>query len=139
MSVHTCQARSLSSSFVIPHTTIECGTTKECCAPASQKVFVDEGDAYLYICADHLQKFKRRTPTETLGWLGWFDGTIPSNAHVKYSAWFWQTVLEVFRVKYPQYKDAYIPPGPLRVWFEKELQNMNPVTSLTQSMARLKL
>jgi hypothetical protein len=118
-----CHARALAGTFTLPHSTIKCGTTTECCAPASQKVYIDSGDSYMYICAEHLQAFKNRSSADPLGWLGWFDCSYPPGSQVKYSDWYWQTVLEIFRAQASSqaHKDAFVTPGFLRVWMEKEI------------------
>lgn len=122
---HQCQARALAGTFQLPHSKEICGLTKECCLPAIQKVYVDSGDAHLYICADHLQKFKNRSAALPFGWLGWFDCSYPAGVRVKYSEWYWQKALEIFRAQNPKLADAFIPIGTLRGWMEGEIQKQD--------------
>jgi hypothetical protein len=104
----------------------------------------------MYICTEHLEAFKNRSAADPLGWLGWFDCAYPPGCPVKYSEWYWQTVLEIFRehAVHPAYKDAFFPPSILRIWMEKEIAaataaaasiaaDTNEMKMLTKSLSKL--
>jgi hypothetical protein len=91
---HSCQARILTTSFLIPGTADSCFNTTDCKKPAPLKITVDDGDAFMPICKECFTRFKSRTPKNSNTWYGWFDCDYPPDAHIKGSKWYHDKVKE---------------------------------------------
>lgn len=91
---HSCQARILTTQFLIPGTTDVCFNTTECRKPAAHKITIDEGDAFMPICKECFARFKTKSSKTVNTWYGWFDCDYPPTAIVKGSRWYHDKVKE---------------------------------------------
>ena len=82
-----CNARILGDSFIIPGTLEKCFKTLCCSSRATKKISVDNGDAFMGICA---ACHKRLLSKGRVDWYGWFDCSYPATARVLGSAWYYQ-------------------------------------------------
>lgn len=128
---HSCQARILTTQFVIPGTADSCFNTTECRKPAAHKITVDDGDAFMPICKECFARFKTRTPKSSNQWYGWFDCDYPPDAHIKGSRWYHDKV-----------KEGKANPVPVPVPVLKELKEHNEdktVAELTTKMEAMSI
>lgn len=111
MSFTKCEARVRgNTSYTIGEITFYQG--KQCEEEATKKICVDNGDAFMTVCNKCLREFLCKK-----NWLGFFDGSIPSETNIIESKLYLDTLLEVYKEENPH--DTSITPGKLRFWIEE--------------------
>lgn len=90
-----CQARVKTTSFKIPHTDLEVWRTTPCNTKTERTVTTDDGDSVIPICSACAKRYITKHKPGT-SWLGWFDGSVPKDAPIYDSYWFWWRVYEAW-------------------------------------------
>ena len=94
-------------------------TVKECSQPATKKLTVDDGDAFMYICHGCIPKYLTKLRADT-SWIGWFDCDIRHEARVKGSKWYWSLFLEEYNKANPTTPLTYPKPIVLNKWIDSK-------------------